>query len=488
MTVPSKLRFVPNDFTDDSGEPLICSSRTILTYLSRRYSSKDIASLVAIGVQYLSAADFLADLKLFISNDPECYHNKPNLWHSRLASTLLLILYGEEAEKFKSSIFELEIVPLRDGRWVSPSHQGICLPNLMGSSPAPNGIKVHEIQSKAVEDYERRELFRLLGAASSTNELLCNAIIQTHEDPAFNPEDLPNEDLMGHVLFLYSANWKNTGNHNLWLVTELGSACRSSQIYLDSDEPQSATTLFARDRKRFLFLHKLYFRVHSEVDLDWTAWLVKNLHVAKYPRLVVYDASSDAKLSKDFQFLLDTRSSQEILMMFRDQWSHYSMHFGSIEATAKAPKSDLTEKLSRMHVCCHGGETARLSQTILPVRDITYESIASMSFLDVPEPDDPRWKYLEHFGVVVESGAEPFIQCLLQLKGSKAPSVEQVSELYKQIQEHSLYHGEKIRYEFCIFFSDLTDFFITGMLLEQTNWSIFPFQIREVRKNGLGRT
>jgi hypothetical protein len=72
------------------------------------------------------------------------------------------------------------------------------------------------------------------------------------------------------------------------------------------------------------------------------------------------------------------------------------------------------------------------------------EGVTAVSFLDVPEPEDPRWKYLSRFGVVVESGAGPFIQCLWQLKVSRA-SINKVSELYKQIQGHSVRQGEMIR-------------------------------------------
>jgi hypothetical protein len=85
---------------------------------------------------------------------------------------------------------------------------------------------------------------------------------------------------------------------------------------------------------------------------------------------------------------------------------------------------------------------------------MAFEGVTPVSFLDIPEPDDPRWKYLSHFGVVVEPGADQFIQCLRQLKISGA-SIKQVSELYRQMQGHSVRHGEIIRYLICyIIFSE----------------------------------
>jgi hypothetical protein len=79
---------------------------------------------------------------------------------------------------------------------------------------------------------------------------------------------------------------------------------------------------------------------------------------------------------------------------------------------------------------------------------MVFEGVTAVSFLDVPEPDDLRWKYLSDFGVVVESGADQFIQCLRQLKISSA-SIKQASELYRQIQGHSVRDGEMIRYLIC---------------------------------------
>ena len=81
---------------------------------------------------------------------------------------------------------------------------------------------------------------------------------------------------------------------------------------------------------------------------------------------------------------------------------------------------------------------------MLPLNDLVAENIAQLSFVDLPDPEDPRWKYLSHFGVTVNKGAGPFIQCLQLLKESEG-TWEQASELYKQIYLHSSKHEEAIR-------------------------------------------
>jgi hypothetical protein len=251
--------------------------------------------------------------------------------------------------------------------------------------------------------------------------------------------------MIAHMMFLYRANWKNLGNHDLWLVTEFGSARRGSDIYLDSEELHSATTLLKEHRKEYPFLHEDYFQAFSCTDLDWTAWLVKNLRLAKYPRLVVPSTDPESILSKDFQLLLSTCSSQQILLLLRDNWDYYSTWIGPDNSlTMEASRTKLTEKLSSIQVTCCGGREAPLNQTIIPMGDMVHESIIEMFLLDIPEPEDTRWKCVRHLGVVVESGASPFIQYLQRLKVSGA-SLKQVSELYTQIQRHAVRHGETIR-------------------------------------------
>lgn len=128
---------------------------------------------------------------------------------------------------------------------------------------------------------------------------------------------------------------------------------------------------------------------------------------------LVAPTTSRLTLSKDFRFLLDTCSPQEILLLLREYWEHYWRWFvASVNLAQNAPKSELTERLSQMSVACCGGGKALLDQTVLPLKDMGLEDLPSLSFLGGTKPEDLWWKYLLHFGVVVEYGPGPFIQCL----------------------------------------------------------------------------
>jgi hypothetical protein len=451
LTPPSKLRIVPADFTDDNGVPLICTSHTFSTYVSQTYSVEDTPVLNRLGVQIVSAREFLADLKSLLLKNPRAFREMPSGWHARLANALTRTIYDDEDVRATvlSTVSELEIVHLRDGRWVSPNQDNLCFPNDSHSIKVPKGLKIHEIHPQTANDHFQRTLYTLLGAKSFSKDLVCDIIVGIHEAPESGHNDLSVDDLIGHIIFLYRTNWKNNRNHDLWFATQSGSICRGSEIYLDTmaSELYSATSLFNIARQKFSFLHSSYVKAFSDADSlsadsDWASWLVRNCHLAEYPRLVEHAINPKPVLSQDFQFLLDAGLQKQILLLFREHWGIYAKFLhpenSSVEGT------DLVERLSTMRVTCCGGGEAPLNQTILPLGDIAQANVASVLFLDIPEPEDTRWRFLRSFGVIVEMGPEPFIQCLRQLKLSKT-SIEEVSGLYKQIQGQSSRHGEKIR-------------------------------------------
>jgi len=441
FVAPSKLKLLPADFRDLDGLPLISLTRSTPFYISPNYSDEDAPALERIGVKSLSADDFVAELRTFVSESSTCseFWKKDHFWHSRVSRALIRILNGRK--NILPALAELPIVPLADGRWVSPSQGNICFSSPSESLTIPNGIEVHPIHPVAASDSSRRTLFIILGAKTFSKDLVCDAIVKMHVSPDFKPEHRSLPDLMGDIIFLFQASWKNTEKHNLWLVTESGTILRGSDLYMDSKEPNTATTLFTKDRKRFQFIHRDYFGGKCSAD---QTWLVENLYVQQYPRLVGYFFRSESTISDDFRYLIENCSSQQILLLLRDNWRLYSEWIIPDDSSKEKLVSDVTRILSSMQVSCRGGKVTPLNQTILPLSSMIGGQMTTVSFLDVPEPDDPSWKNLRHLGVVVEAGASPFIQCLRNLKASGA-TLAQISELYQQIQCYSEADGEIIR-------------------------------------------
>ncbi|PVH69973.1 hypothetical protein DL98DRAFT_661395 [Cadophora sp. DSE1049] len=444
---PSTLRYVPAGLRDENGNSFFYPDRAKATYVSTKYSLKDAVELSRIGVKELSPEEFLADLRAFIHEKSQDFWEKSSSWHSRLSQVLARLL--NDKPKLKPLLSALEIVPLRDNRWVSPSQGNICFPS--NSLIIPKGLGIHEIDPTAAKIESRRIFLVLLGALTLSKDLVCNVIIKRHEHQDFKPEKRTLEELVSHVAFLYKANWKNNSGNDLWVLTEGDSPRRGSELYLDSTDPHSATVLFKGHRKRFLFLHKNYAQAFPAWDQDWRAWLTNELGIAQFPRLVArfsLQSQTELTLSKDFQFIFENCSSQRVLLLFRDHWLHYSawIHPDKRLAT-KISNRMLQTSISSMRVKCRGGAVAQLRHTVLPQSDLSHGKIASMHLLDVPEPRDHRWTYLRHFGVITEPGAAPFIQCLRRLRESSA-SLEKVSEVYKQIQGQARRERESIRKAF----------------------------------------
>ena len=207
------------------------------------------------------------------------------------------------------------------------------------------------------------------------------------------------------------------------------------------------------------------------------------------PRLVNVATSPTTpsfSLTAEFQFIIDNNSSSEWLLLLRNNWQHYSRYIISEESIKDKDKGDLSneqklwlksqedlrELLSSKTVECLGGITARLGQTCLPrgplksvakstidsttkvsreepsdwkdakrmpqkeTRDTKdeawFESVSSI-LLDIPDPDDPQWDFLKHFGVLIKLGAEVVINRLRCMRYTRA-TLQDISKLYDQIQ------------------------------------------------------
>ena len=296
FTVPSKLRSVPVEFTDGNGAPLIISSRTKATYISQKYLLADYCHLTRIGVKSLSAEEFLVDLKDFLHQSPRNFHKMSKAWHSSFSNALSRIIH--DFPQVKSAVMELEIVPTRDGPWISPYGKTICFSDDSHTLAVPKGIDVYEIHQEVSWSQFRRSLFMNLGAKTFSKDLVCDAIVREHL--VMDPKSRSNAELISHVMFLYNSNWKNTGMHELYFATEFDTACRGSEIYLNSDEPYSAMTLFKGKEKKFRFLNKNYDQPNSSIDADFKTWLVRNLKLATYPRLTYHSTHHGSSFSPDF--------------------------------------------------------------------------------------------------------------------------------------------------------------------------------------------
>ena len=80
-----------------------------------------------------------------------------------------------------------------------------------------------------------------------------------------------------------------------------------------------------------------------------------------------------------------------------------------------------------------GGNSCRLLDTCLSIGDIPLELENCISFLDVPDPSNPRWQHLSSFGVSVKQDISFWLRCLENISQSPC-KLKQVTYFYEQIQ------------------------------------------------------
>lgn len=445
LCTPRMLRFVPPEFRDKEDLPLIQTGATVSRYLSSQYVVADKTAYIRLGVQELSCNEFVEDLQSFVSNDPETFQEMPAAWHCSLSDALIHAIHRDP--RIKEKVLGLAIIPLKDGQWVASSQQQTCFASPSEDPKIPRGIPMSDIDPQAVSHPSRRNLFILLGAKTYSKDLVCAVIVNEQGKPDFNPDNLNANELISHVVFLYEAGWKNTGKHDLWVVTKDGSTKRGSKTYADSSQEFSARSLLedlSTQWSDFNFLHKGYSDAIQPTDGSWTAWLREHLFVAEYPHLVLY-TSPKLVLTREFRVLAAEENVLRLLLLLRDRWNDYSKYFVSNDQPEieETPKAQFRERMAALAVPCQGGGRAPLRHTVLPLTELMPEATTSTTFLHIPTPDDSRWKFLRHFGVVVELGVSQYLAYVRQLKQSGA-SLKRVTEIYEQMQPYASAKGEEI--------------------------------------------
>jgi hypothetical protein len=309
----------------------------------------------------------------------------------------------------------------------------------------PHGTLLGEIDPSAAAHLHRQNLFHKLGARPYSRALICDAIVQEQQAADFQPESIQACDYVARAVFLFESGWENNDGCDLWVATEAGVPRHGSETYTNSIRQRCAKQVLHGRLTPFNFLHEGYSNASSAMSGDWTRWLFKNLYIAEIPRLVT-GLSPKLILAMDFR-VLRKEDPVQLLLVLRDHWTYYATIFlseGSPDCENEEAKKDLRATVAAVEVACIGGHVQSLCQTTLPRADVISGALEAASFLDVPDPDDPRWKFLSHFGVVVDPGFDQFVKYLRQAKATPG-SFKRISGLYKQINAFAADHLEEIK-------------------------------------------
>ncbi|KAI1377524.1 hypothetical protein F4677DRAFT_39179 [Hypoxylon crocopeplum] len=440
---PDTLQYVPEDFRDSEGTALSLSSVTAPSYLSRKYSDDDIESLKKLKVQSMEPSRFLVDLdKILQPNRRDPAHNKKT-YISSLAKALIRLI-GDE--RFAAEIRKLPIIRIRDGgTFVAATAGGIFFPGDEGDFDIPEGVNAMVVQPRFAGNRDIKVLYNALDVKQLSKVDICQLIITTHTHPTFEAGALDVNDLISHATFLFKSQFEDKAlSSEVVVVTDEGQYVRAKHVYQSTHDQHSAER-YLRHTGRCHFIHPGYFEGLGNQTEKFRQWLRNHMNISHIPRLMQPKPSGRFQLTPEFKSLMDGTSgvsSAEVLVLLRDNWStSYSQWFPSQTEEANPLRAvsatELQQELSWFSVDCIGGSRSPLCQTPFPFSDwISWKD--RVPLLDIPELEDPRWKFLEDFGVSVKKSAGFYLRCLENLaeQGHPEPgSKALVNSLYDGIQD-----------------------------------------------------
>ncbi|KXJ87885.1 hypothetical protein Micbo1qcDRAFT_215118 [Microdochium bolleyi] len=458
---PNAITYVPIKFRDGfKGPPLTLAPSREGEYLAPKYLEGDLEHLKRLTVLEMDEGLFLADLRVVIVRRGSTFGEMPHQWHEKLAG----VLNGFSAEAV-AKLKDMPIIQLRDKTWVSAEKENLFFPP-QGQEKAvvPGGLDVSVVDHDvATPGQARTQLYQSLGVKHFDPAAIKDVIAFLHQP--WNQQRLrqvSRDDLVAHLRFLYDNQWRNRSDQKFWVMSERNQLVQSNGLYLASDHEHSAARYFTgADRARFAFIHAAYGGSSSGAgdkgdQDDWTQWLEENAGICRIPKLTkvllvvpaVGQKPAAFMMSDEFAHLMRSQPSAVVLRLLCDCWADHYRQWLDVEdqsaltmlmsqANEKMIKDDkkrLSAHISEMSVMTRSGQSVQLSKTFLPLPELVEEADGLLlPFVDVPEPEHPRWRVLAEFGVKQDNNVDFHVACLEEIRLS-GKQLQKVAYFLEQIQ------------------------------------------------------
>jgi len=421
---PTELVYIPEEFRDESGIPLTLIPAQKAVYASKEYSHDDSDHLERMGIVMMGFPEFIRDLKVMVASELEDFLKKPAEWHSRLA-----VVLNQTPKELKPELLKLPLIQLRTGEWVPAAKDKIFFSVNSANWEVPGGLDLMVVHPDVVSDLPRNHLYRSLGVKYLNPIAVIDVILQLHSNSGSDPASIARVDLISQMVFLYRNQWRNRRGVRFWFATEHEQRKPSAGLYHDCDCPHAARKFFTSSRDKIHFIHADYLTANPNDSETWLKWLRENMGISHLPKLVSITSSDDQgkatsfNLSQDFEFLMKSAPSEEVLQLLCDNWLEYLEWieppiFTTMGTEFAASQKRLKAKISAMIVKAKTNQACRLDETFIPLEELVTAAKGSVPFLDLPEPSHPRWQKLSHFGVGVKQDVKFYLRCLDKISNS----------------------------------------------------------------------
>ncbi|KAI7192285.1 hypothetical protein KC363_g3397 [Hortaea werneckii] len=410
LEAPSQLEIVPAHFADDGTppRPLVTAPRGLDGYVSPDY---DIDDLKQLQIQEMTPREFRDLMKLLTVSGSQ--QTKPMEWHSKVAQAFLHV--GHPLP------YDVALVPLSDGRWVSPNSGDLFLPEYSSTLAVPGGIDIAMIARSASLDSFRRQLFERLGATRLGSAQIFEQILKQHR--AFKSAGACSvEHAVDQAWFVWTCpiRPRQYNLKDLLLSAHDGTLHKATELYMDEpDGTKMLSDFFGLNNPVVRRLHPQYLVQRSDDKKQslWLQWLKNDMKVNTLPKLV----GSDGKVSPEFTFIVNNSPSSAWLKLLRDYCSTHS-------------HSDNVKRFfANVLVDCRGGRRLKLSDAYLPTPDVLKEASDEqmVDLIAIGDPENPSWLKLTPLGLRTKPDLPLFLKALSRLQ--LAPLTSETATRAKRI-------------------------------------------------------
>ncbi|KAI0502924.1 hypothetical protein F5B22DRAFT_652616 [Xylaria bambusicola] len=404
-----RLRRLPSEAMDNEKTPIFEFPFTIATLPSKAYDESDLNLLTEYGLRFADTADILRTISQDLGRRrPQMKSSATSeQWHTAAAKLLIFLLDKVGKCNFDDvSIYNMDLIPLVDGRWVRASARENPLSfSSVDGLTIPEDLPLNLISPLAAQNEARAALFKRLGANVSSLSDIQKLIFNKYPsdmylDNSLEKAGLSQEISVKHLQFLYLSHNKAPADaadlRKIAVFTENSVLIRPAleEVYLLSHNTQTgAEKLLMSDESPDGFgLHILsscYYRAKWQQEDGWINWLQTTLGICSRLKLI-----DDNGPTSTFRSIISHRKNN-LLAVLQCCWP-------DIDKTIRQYPS-LINEISHTLVPC-GDRCIELSSTHLPLPDLVatcsvyLENVNSFPFLDLSNtlaPNDlSAWTFL----------------------------------------------------------------------------------------------
>jgi len=432
---PDKLRIVTQNYRQKNGNLILNFDDMSEITLSRQYSEKAIAGLRTIGVCDFNPPDFFQYFEMFTKlNGGRDFQSRSLDWHIRIAAVLvreLRMICGRYTPTELNICRRCCIIPLQSGSWTSFDSGKVYLrSDKISNETTPTGLRLQFVDEKAASDPDRYSLFRELGVEVLGLNDVCKNILDLHRTQQVL--NLSIDELVSHAVYLFSAGYSPQKTDRLRFVSEDGRQISNETLYVFWATPPSLA------RRYFPPGCHVISRLHGnyEVAADasriqaWLKWLLLWPNLSRWPPI-----HENGTLSRPMRYILQNQGSKRLL-----EYMKVYPRTRSILADSWNRRSSLLAQISKIKVSTESGDF-ELRETALPV--LREKGNGFLNILNLEQPDDPRWAFLEEFGVLTKVDIRLYLQQLRSIqKNLAAPSKNILASIYRDMGQHI--HDQKM--------------------------------------------